>query len=40
MRDIKIVNNVTITLSDKEMTKIKIIDLDELYNFGIHHFFS
>jgi hypothetical protein len=24
-------NNVTITLSDEEMTKIKIIDIDELY---------
>jgi hypothetical protein len=28
----------TNTLSDKEMTKIKVVDLDELYNFGIHHF--
>ncbi len=33
-------NNVTITLSDKEMTKIKVIDLDELYNFVIDDFFS
>ena len=24
-------NNVTITLSDKEMTKIKVIIIDELY---------
>ena len=30
----------TITSSDEEMTKIKVVDLDELYNFGIHHFFS
>jgi len=30
----------TITLSDEEMIKIKVVDLDELYNFGIHHFFS
>ena len=30
----------TITLSDEEITKIKVIDLDELYIFGIHHFFS
>ena len=22
------------------MTKIKVVDLDELYNFGIHHLFS
>ena len=30
----------TNTLLDEEMTKIKVVDLDELYNFGIHHFFS
>ena len=30
----------TTTLSDEEMIKIKVVDLDELYNFGIHHFFS
>ena len=30
----------TIILLDKEITKIKVVDLDELYNFGIHHFFS
>ena len=30
----------TITLSDEEMTKIKVVDLDELYNFGMHEFFS
>ena len=29
-----------ITLSDEKMTKIKVIDLDDLYNFGIHYFFS
>ena len=28
------------TLSDEEMTKIKVIDLDEFYNFGIHHFLA
>ena len=39
MRDIKIVNNVTITLSDKEMTKIKVVDLDELYNFVVYDLF-
>jgi len=39
MREIKIVNNVTITSSDKEMTKIKVVDLDELYNFVVDDFF-
>jgi hypothetical protein len=34
------VNNVTITLSDEEMTKIKVIDIDELYNFVVDDFFS
>jgi len=29
-----------ITLSDEEITKIKVVDIDELYIFGIHHFFS
>ena len=28
-----------ITLSDEKMTKIKVIDLDELYNFVIDEFF-
>jgi hypothetical protein len=28
------------TLLDEEMTKTKVIDLDEFYNFGNHHFFS
>ena len=27
------VNNVTITLLDEETTKIKVIDIDGLYNF-------
>jgi hypothetical protein len=26
-------NNVITTLSDEEMTNIKVVDLDELYNF-------
>ena len=39
-RYVKFVNNVTITLSDEQMTKIKVIDLDQLYNFYIHDFFS
>jgi hypothetical protein len=34
------VNNVITTLSDEEMTNIKIVDPDELFNFGIHHFSS
>ena len=33
-------NNVTNTLSDKKITKIKVIDLDELYNFVVGDFFS
>jgi hypothetical protein len=31
---------VTTTLSNEEMTKIKVVDLDEVYNFYIHDFFS
>jgi hypothetical protein len=27
-------------LSDEEMTKIKVVDLDEYYNFYFHYFFS
>jgi hypothetical protein len=30
----------TTTLSDEEMTKIKVIDLNELYNFVGDDFFS
>ena len=33
-------NNVTTTLLDKEMIKIKVVDLDELYNFYVHDFFN
>ena len=39
MRDVKFVNNVTITLSDEQMTKIKSVDLDELYNLYVYDFF-
>ena len=39
-RDIDFWTMFTITLSNEEITKIKVVDLDELYNFGIHHFFS
>ena len=28
------------TLSNKEMTKIKVVDLDEFKNFYIHDFFN
>jgi len=34
------VNNVVNTLSYEEMTNTKVVDLDELFNFGIYHFFS
>ena len=34
------VNNIIITLSDEEMIKIKVIDLDKFYNFYVHDFFS
>ena len=36
---VKFANNVTITFSEEEMTKIKIEHLDELYNFHVHDFF-
>ena len=38
-RDVKFVNNVTITSSDEQMTKIKVVHPDELYNFYAHDFF-
>ena len=31
-------NNVTITLSDEETAKAKVIDLDQFYNFYVHDF--
>ena len=33
-------NNVTTTLSYEEMTKIKVVDLDDFYNFVSDDFFS
>ena len=39
-RYVKFINNVTITLLDEEMTKIKIVGLDEYYNFYVHDFLS
>ena len=35
----KFVNNGTITLSDEQMTKIKVVDLDQFYNFVVDDFF-
>ena len=32
-------NNVITTLSDEEMTKIKLVDLDKFCNFYVHDFF-
>ena len=37
--DVDFMNNVTITLSNEEMTKTKIIDLEKLYNFVVQNFF-
>ena len=31
-------NNAVTTLSYEEMTNIEVVDLDELFNFGIYHF--
>ncbi len=33
-------NNINITLPDEDMTKIKVIDIHELYNFLVDDFFS
>jgi hypothetical protein len=33
-------NNVTITLLDEEMTKIKVVDLAGFYNFVVDHIFN
>ena len=35
----KFMNNVTITLSDEEMTKIKVVDPEKLQNFVVDNFF-
>ena len=39
MRYVKFVNYVTISLSDEQMNKIKVVDIDELCNFYVHDFF-
>jgi hypothetical protein len=36
----KFVNMSTSTLSDEKMIKIKVVDLDELYNFDVDNIFS
>ena len=33
-------NNVATTLSGEEMTKIKVVDLNQFYNFYVHDFFQ
>jgi hypothetical protein len=38
-RYVKVMNNVTITLSDEQMTKIKVVDLDAFCNFVVDDFF-
>ena len=38
-RYVKFMNNITITFLNEEMTKIKVVHLDELYNFHVHDFF-
>ena len=37
-RSLSFVNNVTITMSDEQMIKIKVVDLEKLYNFIVEHF--
>jgi len=36
---VRFMNNVTTTMSDEQMTKIKVVDLDEFYNFVVDDFF-
>jgi hypothetical protein len=38
-RDISFVNKITFDLSYEEMTKTKIMHLDELYNFVVDFFY-
>ena len=33
-------NNITNISSDEEITKIKVLDLDELFNFVVDDFFN
>ena len=36
-RHIRFVNNVTTTMSNEQMTKIKVVDLQKLYNFVVEN---
>jgi len=38
-RDEKFMNKFIFTLSNKEMTKIKVVDLEKLYKFVVESFF-
>jgi len=38
-RDVKFVNKFIFTLSNEEMIKIKIVDIEKLYNFVVENFF-
>ena len=38
-RDVDFLKNVTFTLSNEEMDKIKDVDLEKLYNFIVENFF-
>ena len=40
VRCVTFVNNVIITLSYEKMINTKVVDLDELFNFGIYYLFS
>ena len=39
-RYVSFMNTVTITLSDEELIKIKVVGIDEFYNFYVHNFLS
>ena len=38
-RDVNFVNNVITTISNEQMTKIKVVDLDEFYKFVVYDVF-
>ena len=39
MRDVDFMNNVIVVLSNEEMTKINLVDLEKSYNFVVQKFF-
>ena len=39
VRDVNCVNNVTIALSNEEITKVKVLDHKKLYNFVMQNLF-